>query len=181
MICIMKPSNITSRSLIIARLSHLYHSLNLGCSFITFREPCNNQRPRCDIAWLHDTNHLYHSLNLGCSFITLISACIISQFLTVAYIQAYINHKKLKGKECIHVTTSIYTMCCLWKQLRTLNPGCGLITPREPCNNQRPRCDIAWLHDTNHLYHSLNLGCSFITFREPCNNHVLSLKYYYIL
>ena len=23
-------------------------------------EPCNNQRPRCDIAWLHATNHLYH-------------------------------------------------------------------------------------------------------------------------
>ena len=22
--------------------------------------PCNNQRPRCDIAWLHVTNHLYH-------------------------------------------------------------------------------------------------------------------------
>jgi hypothetical protein len=26
----------------------------------TLREPCNNQRPRCDIAWLHATNHIYH-------------------------------------------------------------------------------------------------------------------------
>ena len=31
------------------------HTLNLGCSLITLREPCNNQRPRCDIAWLHVT------------------------------------------------------------------------------------------------------------------------------
>ena len=36
------------------------HTLNLGCSFITFRELSNNQRPRCDIAWVHVTNHLYH-------------------------------------------------------------------------------------------------------------------------
>ena len=35
-------------------------TLNLGC-FITLREPCNNKRARCDIAWLHVTNHLYHS------------------------------------------------------------------------------------------------------------------------
>jgi hypothetical protein len=26
------------------------HTLNLGCSFITLRKSCNNQRPRCDIA-----------------------------------------------------------------------------------------------------------------------------------
>ena len=39
----------------------ILHTLNLGCCFITLREPCNNQRPRCDIAWLHVTNHLYHS------------------------------------------------------------------------------------------------------------------------
>jgi hypothetical protein len=35
-------------------------SLNRGCSFITLREPCNNQRPRCDISWLYVTHHLYH-------------------------------------------------------------------------------------------------------------------------
>jgi len=29
--------------------------------FITLREPCNNQQPRCDIAWLHVANHLYHA------------------------------------------------------------------------------------------------------------------------
>ena len=38
----------------------IVHTLNMDCSFITLREPCNNQRPRCDIAWLHITNHLYH-------------------------------------------------------------------------------------------------------------------------
>ena len=36
------------------------HTLNLGCSFITLRKSCNNQRPRCNIAWLHVTNYLYH-------------------------------------------------------------------------------------------------------------------------
>ena len=30
----------------------------LRCSFITPRESCNNQRHRCVIAWLHDTNYL---------------------------------------------------------------------------------------------------------------------------
>jgi hypothetical protein len=38
----------------------ILHTLNLGCSFITLVEPCNNQQPRCDITWLHVTNHLYH-------------------------------------------------------------------------------------------------------------------------
>jgi hypothetical protein len=38
----------------------ILHTLNLGCSFITIREPCNNQRLRCDIEWLHVANHLYH-------------------------------------------------------------------------------------------------------------------------
>ena len=38
----------------------ILHTLFLACSFITLREPCNNQRPRCDIARLHVTNHLYH-------------------------------------------------------------------------------------------------------------------------
>jgi len=36
------------------------HTLNLGCSIITLREQCNNQRPRCDIVWLDVTNHLFH-------------------------------------------------------------------------------------------------------------------------
>jgi hypothetical protein len=35
------------------------HVKNKG--FIIIREPCINQRPRWDIAWLHVTNHLYHS------------------------------------------------------------------------------------------------------------------------
>ena len=38
----------------------MLHILNLGRSFITLREPCNNQLPRCDIAWLRVTNYLYH-------------------------------------------------------------------------------------------------------------------------
>jgi hypothetical protein len=37
----------------------ILHTLNLGCSLITLRKPCINQRPRCDIAWLHVTNHLW--------------------------------------------------------------------------------------------------------------------------
>jgi hypothetical protein len=31
----------------------ILHTLNLGCSFITFREACNDQRHRCDIAWFN--------------------------------------------------------------------------------------------------------------------------------
>ena len=38
----------------------LRHTLNLVCSFITLREPCNNQRPRCDIELLHVANKVYH-------------------------------------------------------------------------------------------------------------------------
>ena len=41
-------------------LHTILHTLNLGCSFRTLRDPCNNQRPRCDIAWLHVINHSYH-------------------------------------------------------------------------------------------------------------------------
>ena len=37
--------------------------------------------------------------------------------------------------------------------LHTLNLDCSFITVTEPCINQRSRCDIAWLHVTNHLYH----------------------------
>jgi hypothetical protein len=37
----------------------ILHTLNLECSFITLRKSCINQRPRCDIAWLHVTNHLW--------------------------------------------------------------------------------------------------------------------------
>ena len=42
----------------------ILHTLNLGSCFITLREPCNNQRPRCDIAWLNVTNHLYHGFRV---------------------------------------------------------------------------------------------------------------------
>jgi len=37
--------------------------------------------------------------------------------------------------------------------LLILNLGCSFITLWETCFNHRPRCDIAWLHVTNHLYH----------------------------
>jgi hypothetical protein len=40
----------------------IWHTLNLDCSFITLREPCNNQ-PRFHIAWLHVTNLLCHGLS----------------------------------------------------------------------------------------------------------------------
>ena len=36
--------------------------------------------------------------------------------------------------------------------LHTLNLGGSFITLREQGNNQQPRCDITWLHVTNHLY-----------------------------
>jgi len=38
----------------------IFHALNLGFGSIILRQPCNSQRPRCDIAWLYVTNHLYH-------------------------------------------------------------------------------------------------------------------------
>ena len=41
-------------------LHTILHTLSLGCSFRTLRDPCKNQRPRCDIAWLHVINHSYH-------------------------------------------------------------------------------------------------------------------------
>jgi hypothetical protein len=44
---------------------NLLHTLNMGCSFNTLREPCNNQRPRCDIVWLHVINHLYQFSELN--------------------------------------------------------------------------------------------------------------------
>jgi len=59
----MKPSNITSRSLIIALLSV------------------------CNISYLRV---LFHSPKLWLTF-------------------WYINHKKIKGKECIHVTKELIT------------------------------------------------------------------------
>jgi len=43
----------------------ILHTLILGCSFITLREPCNTQRPRCDIAWFQVTNNLYHTFVLS--------------------------------------------------------------------------------------------------------------------
>jgi hypothetical protein len=36
------------------------HTLDLGRSFTTLREPCNNHRLRCAIVWLHVTNHVHH-------------------------------------------------------------------------------------------------------------------------
>lgn len=32
--------------------------INLGCSFNTLKEPCNDQRPKCDSTWFHDANDL---------------------------------------------------------------------------------------------------------------------------
>jgi hypothetical protein len=41
------------------RRYEILHTSNLGCSFNSLRESCNNQQ-MYDIAWLHVTNHLYH-------------------------------------------------------------------------------------------------------------------------
>jgi hypothetical protein len=38
--------------------------LLLPLFIIIFRELCNNQRSRCDIAWLHVANHSYHSFRV---------------------------------------------------------------------------------------------------------------------
>ena len=44
--------------------------------------------------------------------------------------------------------------------IHTLNQGCSCITLRGRCNNQQHRCDIAWFHATNHLYHGFSeLNC----------------------
>ena len=52
----------------------ILHTLNLGCSFITLRELCNNQRHRCDIAWLRVTNHLHGlRVNLHVLFFNLLT------------------------------------------------------------------------------------------------------------
>ena len=42
------------------RRYEILYTLNMCCSLLTLREPCINQRPRCDIAWVQATNHLYH-------------------------------------------------------------------------------------------------------------------------
>ena len=63
---------------------HVYnwmHTLNLGCSFITLREPCINQRPICDIGWLHVTNH----------FTTIFLVKWLSNQRTVVYIFNVLN------------------------------------------------------------------------------------------
>jgi hypothetical protein len=59
-------------------------------------------------------------------------------------------HGTAKNVEIIHVQC---TCTCRYEILHTLNLGCSFITLREPYNNKRPRCDIAWLHVTNDLYH----------------------------
>jgi hypothetical protein len=45
------------------QIQDIAHFKYLGCSFITLREPCNKQRPKCDIAWFRVTNHLYHGFS----------------------------------------------------------------------------------------------------------------------
>ena len=41
---------------------------------------------------------------------------------------------------------------CRYEILHILNLGGSFITLGEQSNNQQPRCDITWLHVTNHLY-----------------------------
>jgi hypothetical protein len=53
--------------------------------------------------------------------------------------------------------------------------GCSFITPSEPCNNKRPRCDIAWPHITNHLYH----GC--LTFNSENVIEILHITFTHVL
>ena len=37
-------------------------TLNLGCSFITHREQCNNQRPRCDMYFKYHRMHIHNKM-----------------------------------------------------------------------------------------------------------------------
>jgi hypothetical protein len=42
----------TAKNYEIIYVDTILHTLNLGCRFITLREPYNNQWPKCDIAGL---------------------------------------------------------------------------------------------------------------------------------
>ena len=44
------------------RRNEISHTSDLGCCFITLSEMCNNQLPRCDIAWLHVTSDFLQRL-----------------------------------------------------------------------------------------------------------------------
>jgi hypothetical protein len=63
-------------------------ALNLGCSFITLREPCNNQRLRCDIAWLHVSNNIY--LGFGLKWLNSEICGINIAYLNVAIIRLFV-------------------------------------------------------------------------------------------
>ena len=69
----------------------ILHTLNLGCSFSALGEPCNNQRPRCDIAWLHVANHLYHGF----------PSSIVEPFNSENVVYILLNSKILKQWTCI--------------------------------------------------------------------------------
>jgi hypothetical protein len=112
-------------------------TLNLNC-VITLREPCNNQRLICDIAcgcikWF------------GLSVLTATIYTKPNQFHILLLFQHYIV---LLLRLYWFVFEQKY-VCLL---LLTLNLNC-VITLREPCNNQRLICDIAWRHAINQLYH----------------------------
>jgi len=73
------------------RRYEILHTLNLGCSFINLRDPCNNQRPRCDNAWLRVTNNLCH----GWLFSRL-TRKIVVEILLVTCRQGYQTGLKIK-------------------------------------------------------------------------------------
>jgi hypothetical protein len=62
--------------------------------------------------------------------------------------------KRSKEKKCIHDTTKFIANPIAKgdKSFIHVPRDCSFITLRGPCNNHLPRCDIAWLHVTNHLY-----------------------------
>jgi hypothetical protein len=63
-------------------------------------KPCNITSRSLIIAWLSESNKTTAQIY---SVQYLISVCIITYFLAVAYIWVY-KPKKIKVKECIHVT-----------------------------------------------------------------------------
>ena len=56
-------------------------------------------------------------------------------------------------KQTRYITWFIYQNVNRHDILHTLNLGCSFINLGESCNIQRPRCDIACLRATIHLYH----------------------------
>ena len=75
--------------------------------------------------------------------------------LPLSFIQYFTSSYKLN----IYIYIYIYIKYCNINVFGSFDLFVIYISERKPCNNQRPRCDIEWLHVTNHLYH---VSCSIV-------------------